>query len=52
MIASTVKGKIEENESAHACAAREVFEEIGFDVSRMVDPNTWFEKVEIIPFKM
>ena len=46
------QGKIEENETAHACAAREAYEEIGFNVKTILDPRTWFEKVEIILFQI
>ena len=46
------KGKIEENETPRACAAREAYEEIGFNVKTILDPRTWFEKVEIILFQI
>ena len=46
------QGKIEENETPRACAAREAYEEIGFNVKTILDPRTWFEKVEIILFQI
>ena len=46
------QGKIEENETPRACAAREAYEEIGFNVKTFLDPRTWFEKVEIILFQI
>ena len=46
------QGKIEENETLRACAARQAYEEIGFDVKTILDPRTWFEKVEIILFQI
>jgi len=38
------KGKCEGNESPESCAAREVFEEVGIDVVKMIDSQEWFER--------
>lgn len=39
------KGKINEGEEAHDCAAREVLEETGFDVGELVQEDVYFEQV-------
>ena len=40
------KGKVNEGESGHECAAREAREEIGFNLDSMLDPDTWINEVE------
>ena len=37
------KGKVNENELPHVCAAREVFEEVGYDISKSIDPSDFIE---------
>ena len=39
------KGKVNEDEAPHLCAAREVEEETGFDISAYVDQDEWIEQV-------
>ncbi len=39
------KGKVNEDEAPHACAAREVLEETGFDISTRMDPDQFLEAV-------
>ena len=39
------KGKVNEGESGHECAAREAQEEIGFNLDAMIDPDTWIDEV-------
>ena len=36
------KGAAEKGESQKECAAREAFEEVGLDVSHMIDQKEWF----------
>lgn len=38
------KGKINENEKPHKCAAREVQEETGFDCSHMINKKVFLER--------
>lgn len=38
------KGKINENEKPHKCAAREVHEETGFDCSHMINKKMFLER--------
>ena len=44
------KGKVNENESEVACAAREADEEIGFNVAEILDPDAWFHQVCLFMF--
>jgi len=37
------KGKINQNEEPHICAAREVYEETGYDITDKMDPNEFLE---------
>lgn len=37
------KGKVELNETGPECAIREVKEEIGYDISGLIDPNQYIE---------
>ena len=37
------KGTLEAGESREECAAREAFEEVGVDVSHMIDSREWFD---------
>lgn len=37
------KGKVNENELSHDCAIREVLEETGFDISKLIDKNEYLE---------
>ncbi|KYM99239.1 mRNA-decapping enzyme 2 [Cyphomyrmex costatus] len=37
------KGKIDYDEEPHECAIREVWEETGFDITNMIDPNDYIE---------
>lgn len=37
------KGKVNENEEPVKCAVREVMEEIGLDVSKLIDPDSYLE---------
>lgn len=37
------KGKVNENESPHDCAIREVYEETGFDITPLIDKNEFIE---------
>lgn len=39
------KGKVNEEEDPAHCAAREVLEETGFDISNLIDPNEFLESV-------
>lgn len=39
------KGKVNEDEPAHLCAAREVLEETGFDVGPLLEENEYLEQV-------
>ena len=39
------KGKVNEGERGHECAAREAQEEIGFNLDSMLDPDTWINEV-------
>ena len=39
------KGKVNEGESGHQCAAREAEEEIGVNLGSQIDPETWIEEV-------
>jgi len=39
------KGKLNENEEYDTCAAREVFEETGFDISALMDKEVYLERV-------
>ena len=39
------KGKINQDEEKHHCAAREVYEETGFDPSSLIDPDLYLERV-------
>ena len=41
------KGKVNEGERGHECAAREALEEIGFNLDSMLDPDTWINEVEL-----
>ena len=41
------KGKVNEKEAGHDCAAREVAEEIGINLDSKLDPDSWIEKVRI-----
>ena len=41
------KGKVNEKEAGHDCAAREVAEEIGINLHSKLDPDSWIEKVRI-----
>uniref|UniRef100_A0A915L9S5 mRNA-decapping enzyme 2 n=1 Tax=Romanomermis culicivorax TaxID=13658 RepID=A0A915L9S5_ROMCU len=38
------KGKVNEGEPPHMCAIREVREETGFDISKLLDQNLYFER--------
>ena len=38
------KGTLEAGESQEECAAREAFEEVGVDVTHMIDSREWFER--------
>ena len=38
------KGAAEKGESQEKCAAREAFEEVGLDVSHMIDKKEWFRR--------
>lgn len=33
------RGKLDEKETDHICAAREVYEEVGFDISPLIERN-------------
>lgn len=37
------KGKINVDEEPHNCAIREVLEETGYDISKLIDPNVYLE---------
>ena len=37
------KGKVEENETGSECAIREIKEEIGYDISGLIDPHQFIE---------
>lgn len=37
------RGKVNKNENEVSCAIREVFEEIGYDLTGMIDPNEFIE---------
>jgi len=37
------KGKINQDEETHVCAAREVLEETGYDISEKIDPDCFIE---------
>ncbi|KYN00508.1 mRNA-decapping enzyme 2, partial [Cyphomyrmex costatus] len=37
------KGRIDYNELPHQCAIREIWEETGFNITNMIDPNVYFE---------
>ena len=37
------KGKIDKDESKESCAAREVLEEVGYDISSQLDPEVYIE---------
>uniref|UniRef100_A0A1B6MNL8 m7GpppN-mRNA hydrolase n=1 Tax=Graphocephala atropunctata TaxID=36148 RepID=A0A1B6MNL8_9HEMI len=39
------KGKVNQEEEAHRCAAREVLEETGFDISNLIDANDYVESL-------
>ena len=39
------KGKVNEDEPPHVCAAREVMEETGYDISEHIDQDEWIEQV-------
>ena len=39
------KGKVNQDEAPHICAAREVEEETGFDISEYLDEDEWIEQV-------
>ncbi|KAK0161128.1 hypothetical protein PV327_009640 [Microctonus hyperodae] len=39
------KGKVNEDEDPSHCAAREVFEETGFDISNLIDKNEYIESI-------
>ena len=39
------KGKLNENEEYDTCAAREVFEETGFDITALMDKDIYLERV-------
>lgn len=39
------KGKVNEDEAPHLCAAREVHEETGFDISEYLEEDEWIEQV-------
>ena len=41
------KGKVNEKEAGHDCAAREVAEEIGINLHSKLDLDSWIEKVRI-----
>merc|ERR1712013_53560 len=38
------KGAAEKGESQEKCAAREAFEEVGLDVTHMIDKKEWFRR--------
>ena len=40
------KGKIEDKEKAHTCAAREVMEEVGLDIRNMIDKKRFLQHLE------
>ena len=44
------KGKVNESETEVACAAREAYEEIGFSVRKILDPDAWFHEVCVFRF--
>ncbi|GAB6032428.1 mRNA-decapping enzyme subunit 2 [Chamberlinius hualienensis] len=37
------KGKVNEGEEPHRCAVREVFEETGFNIEKLINPNEYLE---------
>lgn len=37
------KGKINQEEEPHVCAAREVYEETGYDISEKINPDEYFD---------
>uniref|UniRef100_A0A1B6I4Q5 m7GpppN-mRNA hydrolase n=1 Tax=Homalodisca liturata TaxID=320908 RepID=A0A1B6I4Q5_9HEMI len=39
------KGKVNQEEEPHRCAAREVLEETGFDISSLINPNDFVESL-------
>jgi mRNA-decapping enzyme subunit 2 len=39
------KGKINENEDPAHCAIREVYEETGYDITKLINPNEYIELV-------
>jgi len=38
------KGKVNEDETAHRCAVREVYEETGYNIAEKIDPNMYITK--------
>lgn len=38
------KGKVNEEEAAHRCAVREVYEETGYSIAEKIDPNMYITK--------